>query len=74
VRVEYDPEADAAYIYLDETAQHGRSVPLSDVLPQMIVFDYAGDDRLTGIEVMGASQVLPIDFLKRFANRSANPA
>jgi uncharacterized protein YuzE len=65
VRVSYDSEADAAYIYVrDAEARLGpvRSVPVPDV-PGMIVLDFDTDGRLFGIEVLDASRLLPAELL-----------
>ena len=56
----YDPEADAAYIYLGD----GPIIESEEVAPG-IVLDYDAEDRVVGIEVLGASKVLaPGDWSK----------
>ena len=65
MRVTYDPEVDAAYIYVREAeARLGtvKSVPVPDA-PGMIVLDFDTDGRLFGIEVLDASQLLPSELL-----------
>lgn len=65
MRVSYDPEADAAYIYLrDPEARQGtvRSLPVQDA-PGMIVLDFDTDGRLFGIEVLDASRLVPPELL-----------
>jgi uncharacterized protein YuzE len=73
MRVTYDKDADAAYIYFHSPARSGesaRTVPLSDVLPEIIVLDFDREDRLIGMEVLDASRLLPPEFLAYFANPS----
>jgi uncharacterized protein YuzE len=75
VRVTYDEEVDAAYIYLTEGGlQPFKTVPVDGILPWMINLDFDADGRLYGIEVIDARKLLPADFLERFANRNANPS
>jgi uncharacterized protein YuzE len=65
VRVTYDPEADAAYVYLrDPEARKGTvtSLPVEDA-PGMIVLDFDVDGCLFGIEVLDASTLLPSELL-----------
>ncbi len=66
MRVTYDPEADAAFVYL--TSIGAGEAASSTVLDRPIqegaiiaVFDHA--DHLVGIEVLGASRVLPREIL-----------
>lgn len=51
MRVTYDPEADALYIYLIEGAQECRVVRLTED----IALDFTEGEKLAGIEVIGAS-------------------
>ena len=75
MRVTFDEEADAAYIYLvDDALKPLTSVPVEGILPWMINLDFDADGRLVGIEVLEARRLLPGDFLARFANRDAIPA
>jgi len=66
VRISYDPDADAAYIYLtDEPLMPGRDcVPCDtpDGVSAMVILDWR-DGRLTGLEVLDASAVLHRDLL-----------
>lgn len=56
----YDPEADAAYIYLGES----KILESAEVAPG-IVLDYDAEGRVVGIEVLSASKVLaPGDWMK----------
>jgi uncharacterized protein YuzE len=77
VRIEYDAEVDAAYIYLSEigagdVATTVPGAPGSEAL--MVNLDFDRDGRLVGIEVMDASTKLPPEFLARFGNRRVEPA
>jgi uncharacterized protein YuzE len=66
VHVGYDPEADAAYIYVrDAEAGPGgvKSVPVPDA-PGMIVLDFDTNGYLFGIEVLDASRLLPAELLR----------
>lgn len=67
MKIEYDPDADAAYIRLKEEIGIGgvsRSYPLDpDEVGGMIVLDFDADDRLIGIEVLDASRHLPLEAL-----------
>lgn len=59
MRITYDPEANAAYIYFtDDPLMPGRdSMPLQDVLSErgeMVVMDWK-DGKIVGLEVLGAS-------------------
>jgi uncharacterized protein YuzE len=72
VRVTFDPEADAACIYLtDELLEPGRdSVPCEapEGIQTYVVIDWK-DGKILGLEVLGASRVLHKDLLsqaKRF--------
>lgn len=65
MRVEYDPEVDAAYIYIsDPEARQGTvtSLPVEGA-PGMIVLDFDTDGRLFGVEVLDASKLLPQELL-----------
>jgi uncharacterized protein YuzE len=65
VRVTYDQEVDAAYIYLrDPEARKGtvKSLPVAEA-PGMIVLDFDVDGCLFGIEVLDASKLLPPELL-----------
>lgn len=53
MKVTYDPEADALYIYLIEGARECRVVRLTDD----IALDFTEGERLAGIEVLGASRL-----------------
>jgi uncharacterized protein YuzE len=66
MRVTYDPEADAAYVYLtDDELEPGRaSVPcdLPDGSAGIVVMDWK-DGTIVGLEVLDASKLLRADLL-----------
>jgi len=53
MRISYDPEADALYIYLVEGTHECRVVRLTDD----IALDFTEGEKLAGIEVLGASHL-----------------
>lgn len=67
MRITYDRDADAAYIYLvDEIVIGGvaRTVPVEALAAEaMINLDFDADGRLLGIEVLDASRKLPASLL-----------
>jgi uncharacterized protein YuzE len=66
LRLKYDREVDAAYIYLAEDSGgtvSTRCLDPSDV-DGMINLDFDLDDRLVGIEVIPASKLLPPELLE----------
>jgi uncharacterized protein YuzE len=66
MRVTYDPEADAAYIYLTEVElMPGRnSVPVDppEGIQAMVVLDWK-DGKIVGLEVLDAAALLHPDLL-----------
>ena len=66
MRVTYDPDADAAYIYLtDEQLMPGRdSVPVDppEGMQAMVVLDWK-DGKIVGLEVLDAAALLHRDLL-----------
>ena len=59
MRITYDSEADAVYVYLSENAKHLETRQVdSDIY---LDFDTSG--RLSGVEVLGASKRLDLDHL-----------
>ena len=63
MKIEYDNEADAAYIYLKEIADGEvvSTISLNDV----INIDLDEDGRTIGIEILSASKNIPKEFLKQ---------
>ena len=68
MRVSYDPEADAAYIYLTEQQlMPGRdSVPVDppEGMQAMVVLDWK-DGKIVGLEVLDAAALLHADLLRQ---------
>ncbi len=60
MKISYDPEADAIYIYLSEKKKSNRTEEIGSDL----VVDYSGKE-LIGIEVLDASKKLPRTDLDR---------
>ncbi|HCU51563.1 MAG TPA: hypothetical protein DGG94_17485 [Micromonosporaceae bacterium] len=61
MRIEYDKEADAAYIYLVTEIGVGgvaKTVPCDPTAAGEINLDFDSEDRLIGIEVLDASKRL----------------
>jgi uncharacterized protein YuzE len=72
VRVSYDAEADAAYIYLREIGpgEAAYTYPAeAEIAVDMINLDFDGDGRLIGIEVLSAKAHLPVELLATAARR-----
>ena len=59
IRITYDPEADAAYVYLAKKV----SQPETRELDHDIYLDFDADERLVGIEVLAASKRLDLKHL-----------
>jgi uncharacterized protein YuzE len=57
MKITYDPEVDAAYIYLTEKRGHITTARVND----RVFLDYGEADDLVGIEILDASQVLGFD-------------
>lgn len=62
MKIEYDKEADAAYIYLVEDIGDGKAVRTIQ-LNDNIILDFDADGKLIGIEVLNASKVLSKEVL-----------
>jgi uncharacterized protein YuzE len=67
VRITYDPAADAATIYLiDEIARGGAPKSLMcdlELREGAVILLLSDDEQLVGIEILGASRLLPRDVL-----------
>lgn len=66
MRVTYDAEADAAYIYLKDIApgEARYQVGLQDPAPTgQVILDFDAEGTLIGIEVLGAKEGLPQELL-----------
>lgn len=61
--VTYDPTVDAAFIYFTEIGpgqvRHGE-----EVLGGRLILSFDWNDRLVGVEVLGAKDLLPLDLLR----------
>jgi uncharacterized protein YuzE len=57
MKITYDPEVDAAYIYLTEKRGDVTTVKANE----NVFLDYGAADDLVGIEILEASQVLGFD-------------
>lgn len=58
MRVSFDKEVDAAYIYLKDKIGKGE-VKSTIALNDDIILDFNGDKKLIGIEILSASKVMP---------------
>ena len=71
VVLRYDPEADAAYIYLKEPIKAGEVaetvVSDADIKMGAINLDFDAAGHLLGIEILGAKRVLGQDVLDALA-------
>ena len=64
MKITYDKEADAVYIYLKYPIKKGESKKQLPV-NECIILDFDKKDRLLGIEILFASKVLNKKFLKQ---------
>jgi uncharacterized protein YuzE len=68
LRVTYDPEANAAYIYFVPNIEFGgvaRTVPVDGgEHPWMVNLDVDSEGRLLGIEVLDARRLMPRSLLE----------
>lgn len=68
MNVEYDSSADAVYIRLADSIDHGGvawTYPCDPVeVKGMINLDFDREGRLIGIEIMGAAKKLPPEVLR----------
>jgi uncharacterized protein YuzE len=68
VRFKYDKEADAAYVWLGNSREAGRSARTEVVDLEIengaINLDFDDGGRLIGIEILGASRLLPAALLE----------
>ena len=63
-RITYDTEVDAAYIYLRDILPGGvaRTIPI-ELARGYVNIDFDAEDRMVGIEILGARAVLPKGFV-----------
>ena len=68
MRVTYDAEVDAAYIYLESAPQPGSAVTTLSLDPREVNgevnIDLDVEGRIIGIEVIDASRLLPAGFMQ----------
>ncbi len=57
MKFEYDKEANAAYIYVDESIGNGEAVKTIE-LNQNIILDFDSKGKLLGVEILDAKEVL----------------
>ena len=57
MKLEYDKEADAAYIYLEYPIKKGQSKNTIE-LNENIMLDFDSKGKLLGVEILNASKVL----------------
>lgn len=62
MKITFDKEADAAYIYIEEETKEGASVKTIEV-NEDIILDFDKDDKLLGIEILNASKNISREFL-----------
>ncbi len=62
MRIEYDKDVDAGYIYLVDEIKDGEAVKTIELEPN-IILDFSKDGKLLGIEILNASKVLNKDVL-----------
>lgn len=68
MRLTYDPEADAAFVYLVDRIGPGEA-PRSmicdlEIEQGAVILLFNKDDEIVGLEVLGASRLLPEEILK----------
>ena len=63
MKIEYDQEADAAYIYFEYPLKDG-AVKDTRVFNDDIIIDYDAQKKVIGIEILNASKQLKKEFLK----------
>jgi uncharacterized protein YuzE len=68
VRVSFDPEADAAYVWLREGSERGRVARTAfcdiELHNAAINVDFDDQGRVVGFEILGARQLLPQSLLE----------
>lgn len=68
LKVTFDRDADAAYIYLEpsESTSPAKQIVLEDEsVRAMIIFDVSQSGQLLGIEVLGAVAAVPAELLEQ---------
>ncbi|MBS3158021.1 DUF2283 domain-containing protein [Candidatus Woesearchaeota archaeon] len=57
MKLEYDKEVDAAYIYLDQPLKEGEAKKTIE-LNENIILDFDDKGKLLGVEILNATKVL----------------
>ncbi len=57
MRTTFDKEVDAAYIYMVDNIEKGEAIKTVQ-LNENIILDFDKDDKLLGIEILNASEIL----------------
>ena len=57
MKLEYDKDVDAAYIYIEYPAKNGKAKKTIELNENIILY-FDEDDKLIGVEVLSASKVL----------------
>ena len=57
MKLEYDKDVDAAYIYIESPLKDGK-IKKTIELNENIILDFDENDKLVGVEVLSASKVL----------------
>lgn len=57
MKLEYDDEADAAYLYLQYPVKEGEAKKTVEV-QENILLDFDANNKLIGIEILSASKIL----------------
>lgn len=69
MRFTYDPDADAAFVYIVDQIDPGQVArsEMCDIEIQegAVILVLDADERLLGIELLGASRLVPADVLDR---------
>lgn len=73
MKITFDKEADAAYIYLKEDIRDGESIKTIKVNDN-IILDFDKEGKLLGIEILNASKNITKDFLSDISIKNLVPA
>jgi len=57
MRLEYDKDVDAAYIYLEDEIKEGQATKTIE-LNEDIILDFDAKGKLIGMEILNASKIL----------------
>lgn len=69
MRLTYDPEADAAFLYIVDQIKPGQASRSEmcdlEIREGAVILVLDADERLLGIEILGASRLVPSEILDR---------